>query len=74
MTGMSPRAIFATDLAKGWRPWGIFVPVLGLIFVAMTVASFTACCSMLIWWMRQKIQLDCKGSPPSCCCLLQRSA
>ena len=42
MTGMSPRAIFATDLAKGWRPWGIFVPVLGLIFVAMTVASFTA--------------------------------
>ena len=39
---MSLRAIYATDSAKGWQPWGAFVPFLGIAFVAMTVASLTA--------------------------------
>jgi len=34
-------AIYASDPAKGWRPWGALVPFLGVAFVAMTVASLT---------------------------------
>jgi uncharacterized protein len=36
---MSSRSIYAGAEAKGWRPWGAFVPFLGIAFVAATVIS-----------------------------------
>src|ERR1700679_3405247 len=39
---MSSRIIYAADPAKGWQPWGALVPVLGIVFVAITVISLTA--------------------------------
>ena len=38
---MISRDIYESDPAKGWRPWGILVPFLGIAFVAMTVVSLT---------------------------------
>lgn len=35
---MASQAIYAFDAAKGWRPWGVLVPFLGLIFVVATGA------------------------------------
>lgn len=34
---LSPRAVFAADPAKGWRPWGLLAPILGIAFVVVTV-------------------------------------
>jgi hypothetical protein len=33
---------YSVDAAKGWQPWGLLVPVIGLGFVAGTVVSLTA--------------------------------
>lgn len=35
---MTSRAVYASDPAKGWRPWGVLVPILGIIFVVLTGA------------------------------------
>ena len=32
-------AIFSPEPAKGWRPWGLLVPILGLFFVIATSAG-----------------------------------
>ena len=32
---MSSRAIYASDAATGWRPWGALVPILGVVLVAV---------------------------------------
>jgi len=36
---MSSKIAYAADPAKGWQPWGILVPFLGIAFVALTVGS-----------------------------------
>ncbi len=36
---MSSKIAYAADPAKGWQPWGLLVPFLGIAFVALTVAS-----------------------------------
>lgn len=33
---MASQAVYASDPAKGWRPWGVLVPFLGLVFVVLT--------------------------------------
>ena len=39
---MRSRFSHSGDAGKGWRPWGVLVPVIGLAFVAGTVVSMTA--------------------------------
>lgn len=36
---MSSKIAYAADPAKGWQPWGVLVPFLGIAFVALTVVS-----------------------------------
>ena len=36
---MSSKIAYAADPAKGWQPWGILVPFLGIALVALTVGS-----------------------------------
>jgi hypothetical protein len=38
---MSSRTFYAAYQAKGWRPWGAFVPFIGVAFVAATVISLS---------------------------------
>ncbi|MBL6852056.1 MAG: CPBP family intramembrane metalloprotease [Alphaproteobacteria bacterium] len=33
---MASQAVYASDPAKGWRPWGVLVPFLGIFFVVLT--------------------------------------
>lgn len=38
---MASRLIFASEPAKGWRPWGILVPPIGFAFVLVSVGFLT---------------------------------
>jgi uncharacterized protein len=38
---MNSRAIYGTDEARGWRPWGLVVPVIAIAFVAITVVGLS---------------------------------
>ncbi len=34
---LAPRTLYSNDPARGWLPWGLFVPILAIVFVAATV-------------------------------------
>lgn len=34
---LSSRGIFAADPARGWRPWGLLAPILGIAFIIVTM-------------------------------------
>jgi membrane protease YdiL (CAAX protease family) len=36
---MFSKIAYAGDPAKGWQPWGVLVPFLGIVFVVLTVGS-----------------------------------
>lgn len=38
---MSSSALFATDAARGWRPWGVLVPILGLVLIIVPTAGMS---------------------------------
>lgn len=38
---MASRVIFAAEPAKGWRPWGILIPLIGFAFVLASVGLLT---------------------------------
>jgi hypothetical protein len=38
---MAARTIYATEPAKGWRPWGAFVPFLAILLVAIPTAGMS---------------------------------
>ncbi|MBV9993453.1 MAG: CPBP family intramembrane metalloprotease [Alphaproteobacteria bacterium] len=33
---MTARLLYSSDTAKGWRPWGLLVPFLAIVFVVLT--------------------------------------
>jgi membrane protease YdiL (CAAX protease family) len=53
---MASQIIFATDPAKGWRPWGALVPFLALGFVFATVISLQIA-------LQQAQLIDAKENP-----------
>jgi uncharacterized protein len=38
---MATRVIFGAEPAKGWQPWGILVPLIGFVFVVVSIGLFT---------------------------------
>jgi membrane protease YdiL (CAAX protease family) len=39
---MKPRAIYSTEAAQGWLPWGALAPLLAIVFVAITALSVSS--------------------------------
>ncbi len=50
--------IYAAEAARGWLPWGALAPLLGLLFVVVSLLAGT-------WLLELIVRLDAKGNPVS---------
>ena len=53
---MEPRALYAPELGRGWRPWGLAAPVLALLFIVLPSLPFELA-------MERMGLLDARGDP-----------